>query len=191
MHYLKRVLVNTIALPSLAVLGAYWLPAIASASPQPTHPPFLISKLLPKKTAYNCGSVGAITLTRDEVNRDRFTYKAVNPRGQTMTITNGVGYGDATSIIYTFVAKDGSEFIIEEFPTGKATLTTSGKGGVNSRSFSCTVAKGTRATSGESTTGSSSTSSESSNVSEPPTTVTRPASRITPQPTTEAIPALW
>lgn len=141
MHYLKRVLVNTIALPSLAVLGVYWMPEIASANPQPTHSPFLISKLLPKKTAYDCGSVGAITLTRDEVNRDRFTYKAVNSRGQTVTLTNGVGYGDTTSTIYTFVAKNGSEFIIEEFPTGRATLTTSGKSGVNSRSFNCTVRK--------------------------------------------------
>jgi len=194
-HYLKQILVNTIALSSLAVLGVYWSPDIASANPQPTHPPFLISKLLPKKTAYDCGSVGAITLTREEVNRDRFIYKSVNPKGQTMTLTNGVGYGDATSTIYTFVAKDGSEFIIEEFPTGKATFTTSGKGGVNSTSFNCTVTKVSRTTSSQSPAGSSSsTSSEAaSSVSATRTTTTQKTTVTKPisKPATGAVPALW
>jgi hypothetical protein len=161
------------------------MPAIANANPQPTQPPFLISKLLPKKTAYDCGSVGAVTLTRNETNHDRFTYEGVNTKGQTLTLKNGVGYGDATSTIYTFVEKDGSEFIVEEFPTGKATLTTSGKGGVNSTSFNCTVARATRATSG-SAAGSSSVR-ETRPTATQTTTVTEPS----PKPATGAVRALW
>ncbi|UBF24326.1 hypothetical protein K9N68_21805 [Kovacikia minuta CCNUW1] len=198
MHYLKQLFVNTIALPSLAVLGACWVPAIAQANPQLPNQPVVIAKLLPKVTAYDCGSVGAITLTRDSKNSDRITYDAVNTRGQTLTLKNGVGYGDPTSTIYTFVAKDGSEFIIEEFPTGKATLTTSGKGGANSTSFNCTVTKAARTTSGEAAGSSASTSSESSSsVSETRTTVIRtttiskPAPKPAPQPATGAVPALW
>jgi hypothetical protein len=203
MHYLERVFVNTIALPGLAALGVCWVPAIAQPNPQPPNQPVVIAKLLPKVTAYDCGSVGAITLTRDSKNSDRFTYEAVNTKGQTLTISNGVGYGDPTSTIYTFLAKDGSEFIIEQFPTGKATLTTSGKGGVNSTSFTCTVTKASgTASSGSTTNSSSGTASESSSsVSETRTTVTRtttvtkpaskPAPKPAPQPATGAVPALW
>jgi hypothetical protein len=197
MRYLEQALVKTIALPSLVILGTCLMPTIANANPQSAQPPFFISKLLPKKVAYDCGSVGAITLTRNEANRDRFTYEGVNTRGQTLTLNNGVGYGDATSTIYTFVAKDGSEFIIEEFPTGKAVLTTAGKGGANSTSFNCTVATATRTTSEAAAGSSSSTSESSSSVSETrttvirTTTVTKPAPKPAPQPATGAVRALW
>lgn len=165
MHYFRKSLIKTIALPCLVVLGASCLPAIAHANPQPIKQPFLISRLLPKKTAFDCGNMGAITLTREPANHDRFTYEAVNTRGQTLTIKNGVGYGDNTSTIYTFVGKDGSEFIVEEFPTGKATLTTAGKGGVNSTSFNCTVMKASGTAVSESAASSSSSRSASESSS--------------------------
>lgn len=140
MHLIRKSFKNSIAPISLLAIGVCFIPAIAHANPQFPNQPIVISKLLPKVTSYDCGTVGAITLTRESTRRDRFTYEAVNTRGQTLSIKNGVGYGNATSTIYTFMTKDGSEFIVEEFPTGKATLTTSGKG-VNSTSFNCTVVK--------------------------------------------------
>jgi hypothetical protein len=195
MQYFERVFVSVIALPGLAALGVCWMPAIVHANPLSSNQQFVMAKLLPKLTTYDCGTVGGIALTRDSKNRDRFTYDAVNSRGQTLTVKNGVGYGDAKSTIYTFVAKDGAEFIIEEFPTGKATLTTSGKGGVNSTSFDCTVIKATRAAASESTASSSSSESSgsSSRASSTRTTVIRETTE--PKPTSQtgtgAVRALW
>jgi hypothetical protein len=183
MHYFKEPLVNAIALPSLFVLAAL-MPTTVSANPKPVNPPFVISRLLAKTTAYDCGTVGSVTLTRDAVNHDRFTYDAVNSRGQTLTVKNGVGYGDATSTIYTFITKDGSEFIIEEFSTGKATLTTAGKSGVNANTFNCTVMR-----SGSATRGSAVDSSPSTSVIR--TRVVQPVAKPAPQPTTGEVRGLW
>lgn len=69
------------------------VPAIAQANSQSIKQPILISRLLPKTTVFDCGGA-AITLTRQPTNHDRFTYEAVTPRGQTLTIPNGVGYGN-------------------------------------------------------------------------------------------------
>jgi hypothetical protein len=146
MKSVQRPSVNTIAAFSLLSLGTWFVPAIASANPT-----FIISKLLPKKTDFDCGTVGAITLTRDQKDHDRFTYNAVNSRGQTLTIKRGVGYGDDSSDIYTFVARDGSEFIIEKFRNGTATLTTSGKNNANSTTFDCKVMKAPKKRSGGAT----------------------------------------
>lgn len=193
MNTLTQQVGRLITFSGLLSLGVCLIPAIARANPKPANPTFVISKLLAKTTAFDCGNMGAITVTAEANNRDRFTYEAVNTRGQTLMLKNGVGYGDSSSTIYTFLAKDGAEFIIQEFPTGQATLTTSGKEGANSTNFSCTVVRASGTTSSGSAGGSSSTSTSESGASirETRTTVTKPMSKPASQAAPEGVRALW
>jgi len=135
---------TAISIASLLTFGGGLLPIRAIAQPRlatPTYTP--TGGLLPKQTVYDCGNAGAITLTRDDKNRDRFTYEAVSTRGQKLTLKNGVGYASREGAIYTFSQKNGSTFIIGQEPNGKTTLTTSGKG-ISDTSFNCKITKITR-----------------------------------------------
>lgn len=197
MHLTRQSFTNAIALGSFFSIGACLIPAIAHANPQSIKQPLVISRLLPKTTAFDCGGA-AITLTREPVNHDRFTYEAVTARGQTLRIPNGVGYGDSTSTIYTFVAKDGSEYIVEQRPDGSASLTTSSSSTSKPTTFDCTVIKSSAASSGSAASSSSSmsTSESSSSVSVTRTTVTRttvakPVPQPVSQPSNGAVRALW
>ncbi len=191
MHYPGKLLVNAIALPSLVILGTCSLSTIALAKPDANqNQPLLISRLLPQKTVYDCGSAGSITLTRDAQNRDRFTYEAVNSRGQTLTLKNGVGYGTKDGNIYTFIGQGGSESIVAEKPSGKTTLTTADKNGANGTTFNCSVVK---AGTSRSDAGISSSASESSSgVNVPRTTSPQTTPRTTaPKLTTGEVRGLW
>lgn len=69
---------------------------------------------------YDCGE-SAITIR--EVGSDRYIYQAINPRGQTLTLTNGTSHaGRNFSSIYAFHREDGTEFVLEDFGGGSAAL---------------------------------------------------------------------
>lgn len=95
------------------------------------------SQLGPSRVSYNCDTGASFTLTR-QGNSDRYTYDAVNTRGQTLRIQNGTSYTDGSNRVYTFTTGD-SRFLVETQGNSKATLSTS-QGGGNYTTFNCTVA---------------------------------------------------
>lgn len=93
-------------------------PAYAATSPEV---PIRISQLQPWSQTYACGET-AITLSQ-EGGVDRYTYKAINAKGQTLTITDGTqSSGRNYSSIYSFNGSDGSGYVLEDFGGGKAAL---------------------------------------------------------------------
>jgi hypothetical protein len=143
---------------------------------------------LPLKVSYDCGTAGSITLTQESnTNRERYTYTGVNSRGQTTTITNGVGYGgfpDADN--YLFVAKDKTTFIIDDLRNGKATLQT-GTGSDTSKytTFNCTVISSQAAQSSS----SEQVTTQTTVIKRTTITPVKPAVKKTAP--ANAVPALW
>lgn len=137
---------GAIAIAGLLSLGGYLLPISAIAQPRSETPTYTPKDgLLPKQTVYDCGNAGAITLTRDAKNRDRFTYEAVNTRGQKLIIRNGVGYAGEDGAIYVFEQKDGpAQFVVIQDPNGKTRLSTGSKNSRNTADFACKITKITR-----------------------------------------------
>ncbi|MBD1842586.1 hypothetical protein H6F89_03985 [Cyanobacteria bacterium FACHB-63] len=86
--------------------------------------------------SYDCDTAGVITVTR-QGSSDRYTYDAVNNRGETIRISNGTSYTAGTTRVYTFATGD-TRFLIEDQGNGRATLSTS-QGGDNYTNFNCTV----------------------------------------------------
>lgn len=111
------------------VIGFYSIRATTSQAQQ--------SQVGPSKASYDCDTAGAITVTR-QGNSDRYTYNAVNSRGETLRIPNGTSYTDGSTRVYTFITGD-TRFLVEDQGNGRATLSTS-QGGGNYTTFSCTVA---------------------------------------------------
>lgn len=130
---------GAMSIASLLSLGGYLLPVSAIAQTRPTTPVYTPGSPLPRQTIYDCGNAGVITLTRHAKNLDRFTYRAVNTKGQKLIIRNGTGYASPERAVYTFYQKDAA-FIVDQELNGKATLTTTGKG-VKSTDFSCKLTK--------------------------------------------------
>lgn len=135
-------------------LGGYLLPvpAIAQTRPAPPQtqpaPPFYTPGApLPKQTAYDCGNAGAVTLTRDPKNLDRFTYEGVNTKGKKLTLRNGVGYANPERAVYIFYRRGNLTTIVDQEPSGKTTMTTTGGKGVSDTTASCKVTKVTRSAS--------------------------------------------
>lgn len=97
------------------------------------------NQVRPIKASFDCDTAGAVTVTQEgDRNSDRYTYEAVNNRGETLRIPNGNSYTDNSSRVYTFTTGD-TRFLIEDQGNGKATLSTS-QGGGNYTNFNCTVA---------------------------------------------------
>ncbi len=96
---------------------------LASPSAHATTPvtnPIIISQAPPWQQTYACGN---FSITLSEQGRDRYTYKATNARGRTLTIRNGSHHGGRNySSIYTFNSNDGSQYILEDYGGGKAAL---------------------------------------------------------------------
>lgn len=109
---------NTLA----SLLGAEAMLLLTSAhAVTPPEVPIRIGQLQPWSQTYSCGKF-AITLSQ-EGEGDRYTYKAVNAKGQTLTITDGTQSGGRNySSIYTFNRSDGTEFVLEDYGGGKAAL---------------------------------------------------------------------
>jgi hypothetical protein len=149
----KKRLVRSIALASLFPTGVIagilcteaWLaPGAAHAATPPALP--RLSQLRSWQKSYDCGS--SLVTLRQQGNSDRYTYESTNARGQTLVIRNGIGSGRGSASVYSFVNRDGTKFVVEDFRNGRATLTTSNYPSVDAATFDCTVVRNDGGSSG-------------------------------------------
>jgi hypothetical protein len=113
------------------LIGLYSIRATTSQAQQ--------SQTEPARTSYDCDTGSSITITR-QADQNRYTYDAVNTRGETLRIQNGTSYTDGSTRVYTFTTGN-NRFLVEDKGNGKATLSTS-QSGSNYTTFSCTVSTG-------------------------------------------------
>ncbi|MBW4662256.1 MAG: hypothetical protein KME15_26685 [Drouetiella hepatica Uher 2000/2452] len=117
MNNTKRQLMGSVAIASL-LCAEITLPIAAhAATPEAS---IRLSQLQPWRQAYECGDF-AIEL--GEEGRDRYSYEAVNARGQKLSLSDGTHHGGRNySSIYTFNGNDGTQYVLEDFGGGKAAL---------------------------------------------------------------------
>ncbi|UBF28995.1 hypothetical protein K9N68_14830 [Kovacikia minuta CCNUW1] len=114
----QKRLLGTISIAICLGAETMALPMVHAATPPKTS--VLLSQAPPWRQTYACGNF-AITLS--EQGRDRYTYQATNPKGQTLTLKNGTHHGGRNySSIYTFNGSDGVQYVLEDYGVGKAAL---------------------------------------------------------------------
>lgn len=113
----KKQLVGSLEIASLLCAEVLLVPIAARATTPKI--PIRLSQLQQWRQTYDCGNF-AITLSQQ--GTDRYTYEAVDAKGQKLTISNGTHHsGRNYSSIYSF-SNDGSEYVLEDFGGGKAAL---------------------------------------------------------------------
>lgn len=124
----------------LTILGLLCVEALlasAAVAGPPDAQPGLSQAQFPERV-YECSTVGAFVLTPQEES-DRYTYEGINNRGESVTIRDGMRFRGSFSSTYTF-ASEATQFVVEEFPNGRITLTTGGgETNIAPTTFDCTT----------------------------------------------------
>lgn len=118
-NFSKVSLAGSVVVNSLICGGVGFVPLAVIASPSSENPT-LLSQAQRYQETFACGD-SAVTISESASNR--YTYKATNARGRTLTIRNGTTHsGRNYSSIFVFHNTDGTEYVLEDFGGGKAAL---------------------------------------------------------------------
>lgn len=121
----KQLISGSMAIASLLCAESLLANTFANAVTPLKTPVFLSQGLrsdpTPWSRSYDCGQA-QVTLT--EQGKGRYVYEAVNMKGNTITIKNGIRReDDNNSSIYSFHKND-ADFVVEDRGNGTAVLTT-------------------------------------------------------------------
>ena len=134
-NFSKVNLAGLVVVTSL-VCGGLGLAPLAVAATPSFESSTLLSQARRFQETFICGDA-AVTISESAANR--YTYQAVNARGQTLVIRNGTTHsGRNFSSIFVFDDNDGTEYVLEDFGGGIAALSVGSYPG-SSNNMDCTT----------------------------------------------------